>query len=324
MDEQARELLSKLRAGDRRALARLITLVEDRSPQVREILSEIYSGREKIRTIGVTGPPGAGKSTLSDQIIALLREHRQSVGVAAIDPSSPFTGGALLGDRIRMNRHATDPGVFIRSFGTRGSHGGLSHATREVLLLFAAAGFEWAVVETVGVGQTELDIMDVADTTIVVLVPEAGDTVQTMKAGLTEIADIFVVNKSDREGAHRMKGDLELMVHLKEDAEWEIPVLLTQANSGAGVPELLSKIEAHREMLSKSPRRAARRAATLRAEFLEVVIEELGSRLAGALSEGSLAQMAEDLSSGKTNPYAAALEFLRDPLRAREILLKGS
>ncbi|MEW6777455.1 MAG: methylmalonyl Co-A mutase-associated GTPase MeaB [Bdellovibrionota bacterium] len=323
------DLLQKMRSGDRRALARLISLVEDRDPAVRGLLSKVYNEREKIRTIGITGPPGAGKSSLTDQVIAILRGRGQTVAIAAIDPSSPFTGGALLGDRIRMNRHATDEGVFIRSFGTRGSLGGLSHATREVLLLYAAAGFDWAVVETVGVGQTELDIVDVTDTTIVVLVPEAGDTVQTMKAGLTEIADVFVVNKSDREGAQRMKADLELMVHLKDDPEWTVPVLLTQANAGGGVPELLAGIERHREVLAKSPRKAARRAEARKAEFLEIVLEELSERLALSLKEKDLSSVREALASGKTNPYAAALDLLQDEkallaaLRAGQSILKS-
>lgn len=315
-----KDLIEKLRAGDRRALARCITRVEDREPELRPLLSEIYDERSRIRSIGVTGPPGAGKSTLTDKLLEVIRGRGESCAVVAIDPSSPFTGGALLGDRIRMNRHATDPGVFIRSFGTRGSLGGLSHATREAILLFAVAGFDWVVIETVGVGQSELDIMDVADTTLVVLVPEAGDTVQAMKAGLTEIADIFVVNKSDREGATRMKRDLELMVHLKDDPHWTIPVISTEAHKGVGIPELFGEVEKHREVLRTHPGRAARLIEARKGEFFEVIVEEVRDRLSVEFAEGRLKDIQEKLIKGSTNPYAAALELLAKPEFLKELL----
>ncbi|MCZ7585770.1 MAG: methylmalonyl Co-A mutase-associated GTPase MeaB [Deltaproteobacteria bacterium] len=195
------DLVKRLLAGERRALARMISLVEARAVDVATVMSEIYPATGRAAILGFTGPPGAGKSTLVDKVTILLREREMTVGVLAIDPSSPFSGGALLGDRIRMHRHFGDDGVFIRSLGTRGSHGGLSRATRDAARLMDAAGFDVVIVETVGVGQTELDIMELARTTTVVLVPESGDVVQTMKAGLTEIADIFVVNKSDRQGS---------------------------------------------------------------------------------------------------------------------------
>ena len=316
------DLLEKLRGGDRRALARLISRVEDRDPRVRPILSEVYDARAKIRSLGITGPPGARKSTLTDQLIAEIRARGESVAIAAIDPSSPFSGGAVLGDRIRMNRHATDTGVFIRSFGTRGTLGGLSSATREVLHLFAAAGFDWAIVETVGVGQSELDIMDVADTTVVVLVPEAGDTVQTMKAGLLEIADIFVVNKADREGAQRMSADLETMVHMQEASEWNVPVLKTQANAGKGVADVLAAITSHQDTLQGSARQKERRAQARRSEFIEVLVEELRARIGASLGEGELAKVAGALAEGSTNPYAAALDVLADPALLARLIEK--
>ncbi|MBZ0253725.1 MAG: methylmalonyl Co-A mutase-associated GTPase MeaB, partial [Candidatus Methylomirabilis sp.] len=194
-------LVERMLGGDRRALARLITLVESRSPDVASIMAEAHRRPGHAAVLGVTGPPGAGKSTLTDKLIRRLRERGKTVGVVAIDPSSPFTEGAVLGDRIRMQDHALDPGVFIRSLATRGVHGGLSKATREVVRLFSTFGMDYVVVETVGVGQTELDVMGVADTVVIVVVPESGDSIQAMKAGLMEIGDVFVVNKADRAGA---------------------------------------------------------------------------------------------------------------------------
>src|SRR2546430_3968746 len=243
-------------AGDRLALARLITRVENRGPEIPEIMRAIQPRLGRAHVLGITGPPGAGKSTLVDRLTSHLRAEGAAVGVLAVDPSSPFTGGAVLGDRIRMQAHTLDPEVFIRSMATRGSLGGLAGATGDVLKLMDAFGFPWVLVETVGVGQTELDIVKLADTTVVALVPESGDSVQAMKAGLMEVADIFVVNKADRDGAHALMAELRFSMHLHysssvspKDIDWGIPVLAAQATNDVGVAELLAEVKRHRAVL---------------------------------------------------------------------------
>src|SRR5436309_2025769 len=243
---------------DRSALARLMTLVENRAPELPAIMSRVYGRTGHAHVVGVTGPPGAGKSTLTDRLTAHLRAAERRIGIVAVDPSSPFSGGAVLGDRIRMQAHFLDPGVFIRSLASRGSHGGVARATRDVIRRFDAFGMDRILVETVGVGQTELDVMRLADTTVVVLVPEAGDAVQVMKAGLLEIADIFLVNKADRDGAERMRSELAQMLHLRPAAAWSIPVLLTQAATDGGTAAVLDALEQHRAFLAADPERARR------------------------------------------------------------------
>ncbi len=312
--------------GDRLALARLITLVENRGAGVPAVMKAVHARSQGAYLVGVTGPPGAGKSTVVDRLIALLRMEGATVGVVAVDPSSPFTGGAVLGDRIRMQAHALDPGVFIRSMATRGSLGGLARATRDVIRLLAAFGHGWVLVETVGVGQTELDIMRLADTTVVVLVPESGDAVQTMKAGLMEAADIFVVNKADRTGAHGLMAELTFAAHLHyasatspKDVDWQIPVLATEAQTGVGVPELLAEIRHHRAALEARGALEARRRARRRVELQRLLVDEVAAAVERHIRGNDLASTLEQVASGQLDPYSAAQAILARPdlLRSR-------
>jgi LAO/AO transport system kinase len=310
-------LVERMLAGDRRALARLITHVENRSDAVPAIMKAVHARSQDAYVLGVTGPPGAGKSTLADRLTARLRAEGATVGVVAVDPSSPFTGGAVLGDRIRMQAHALDPGVFIRSMATRGSLGGLARATGEVVKLLAAAGYAWVLVETVGVGQTELDVMKVADTTVVVLVPESGDAIQTMKAGLMEAADLFVVNKADRSGAPALMAELRFAAHLAytgaaapRDLDWEIPVLACEAQNDVGVAELLVEVRRHRAALEAGGALAARRRRRVRAEVEALVLQEFRARLGRGLRAGHLGALLDEVAAGRLDPYSAAAKML--------------
>jgi LAO/AO transport system kinase len=311
--DQGLELVDRMLAGDRLALARLITLVENRSPLVPDVMRRVHPRTGQAYTVGLTGPPGAGKSTLVDGLTALLRKQEATVGVVAVDPTSPFTGGAVLGDRIRMQSHTLDPGVFIRSMATRGSLGGLARATASVQKLLDAFGQAWILVETVGVGQTELDVIKLADTTVVVLVPESGDAVQTMKAGLLEAADIFVVNKADRDGAQPLITELRYMVHLhrqsqqaSRELDWEVPVLATVAATGAGLEELLQRITEHRTLLTTSGALERRRQSRRARELRELILAELRREVDEALGDGGLlGPLLADVEAGRLDPYTA-------------------
>jgi LAO/AO transport system kinase len=268
-------------------------------------MSRVQERCGKAYKIGVTGPPGAGKSTLTDKLIAHLRKQGKTVGVVAIDPSSPFSGGAVLGDRIRMQDHAGDDGVFIRSLGSRGSLGGISRATREVVKLFDAFGMDYVLVETVGVGQTELDIMEIVDTTVVILTPESGDAIQTMKAGILEIADVFVVNKADRDGAPMMQAELKAMLELGAHgpSDWMPPALLVQANKDQGVRELLNAVEDHHAYRRQAhgADSGKKRKIALQ-EVKEIILEETALRLKKILP----AEVGEEIS----NPYDVAAGYV--------------
>jgi LAO/AO transport system kinase len=320
-DTKLNSLLERFAKHDRLALARLITLVENRAAQVSAVMERIYALTGHAYIIGITGAPGAGKSTLVNRLIRKYRAKGKLVAVLAIDPSSPFSGGAVLGDRVRMTDHYKDAGVYIRSLSSRGYHGGLSRAAREVIKLLDAFGHDIIILETVGVGQTELSVMDLADTTIVVTVPEGGDGVQVMKAGLNEIADLFVVNKADRDGADRIKAELELSVHLRPANGWRPPVLMTQAAADMGIDDLVSQIERHQVYLADH-RDLAREGERRTREFMEVLASEIEERTVRALHHGADGAEAviTDVRQGTLNPYSAVRRIIEDRAIISELL----
>ena len=301
-------LLDSFRSGDVRALARAITLTERRDPSLRDLEDALRDSAKTPGVAGFTGAPGTGKSTLVDAVVALLRKQEKSVAVLATDPNSPFTGGAILGDRIRMQRHALDAKVFIRSMGARGHLGGLSLATREAIRLIGAFGFDQVILETVGVGQSELEVAAVADTTVVVLTPNLGDSVQMIKAGILEIADVFVVNKADIDGYARVVAELRTMLNLAPKTAWRPPIIATIGTRGEGIHDLWEAVLAHRKHLESSGRAAELEARRLRDETAEVAAELARARTQRAL-DADPALVERLLSDG--TPYRTAEEILR-------------
>ena len=306
------ELVQKMLAGSTQSLARLITMVEREAPEVPQIMSLIYPHLGHAYLVGITGPPGGGKSTLVDRLTAVMRSNGFSVGILAADPTSPFSGGALLGDRIRMQQHYLDKGVFIRSMATRGSRGGFPRAARGVIKLLDAFGKDFVLVETVGVGQTELDIMEATDTTVVVLIPETGDAIQMLKAGLMEIADIFVVNKADREGVDYLVTALEQMLHMSpRDSGWQPPIVTTQALHDIGIEELYHQIERHRKVLQETGQLSLKRRGQRRGEFVQSIEQGIRTRLLQLVEkDGQLMAALEKVEKGELDPYSASLEIL--------------
>jgi len=310
-------MIEKILAGDVRAAARLMRDLDDRVPGAAETLRELHPSTGRAFVLGVTGHPGSGKSTLVDTLIAHYRKAGRRVGVVCVDPTSPFSGGAILGDRIRMQRHATDPGVFIRSLATRGHLGGLSRSTADVATVLDAMGHEIVIVETVGVGQDEVDIVSMAHTSIVVTVPGLGDDIQAIKAGILEIADILVVNKADREGADRAVHDLTHMLGLRPPgARRDVEIIRTVANQGGGIEELAKAIERHRERTGpEAEGRAAKRAG---AHLVELIKDRLLARVEEVLAaRGGLDDVAAKVADRRLDPYTVADEIVAEMAKPR-------
>jgi LAO/AO transport system kinase len=302
----------QIRAGDVRAISRAITAIEDHDPQSEELLKRIFPSTGHAYVIGVTGAPGTGKSTLVDRLAAHYRHLGDHVGIIAVDPTSPYTGGAILGDRIRMQGHASDAGIFIRSMATRGFLGGLARATGDVALVLDAAGKQYVLVETVGVGQDEVDIVRLADCTLVLLVPGLGDEVQSMKAGLMEIADIFVLNKADREGADRLETEIAAMLQIVPERNgWKPHVVRTVATENKGVDQLAGEIAEFRECAKRSPERQTKRVEHWKRRLLALAEEQFLQRaLPDAQGEAALDALAREVADRTKDPYAAVRELL--------------
>jgi LAO/AO transport system kinase len=310
----ADDLAQRVLAGDARAVARAISLVEDEAPAGAALVGEIFAHTGRAYIVGVTGAPGLGKSTLVDRLAGEVRKAGLTVGVVAVDPTSPFTGGAILGDRVRMATHAGDPGVFIRSMATRGHLGGLAPATSDVAHILDAAGKDLVIIETVGVGQDEVEIVRTADVSIVMLVPGTGDDVQALKAGIMEIADLFVVNKADREGADRVVQAVAANLSLQTFApgEWKPPILKTEATTGAGIDALWQEIGRFRQ--HSADRRAARQRVRQEARLRELLAQRLLAHVAQQLPAGEFDRVVDDVASRRKDPYAAVGELMERAL----------
>jgi LAO/AO transport system kinase len=306
------KLVEQSLKGENVSLSRIISLVENESSQVPEIMKHITPHLGQAYCIGVTGPPGVGKSTLVDKLTVLVRKQGLKVGIIAVDPSSPFTGGAVLGDRIRMQQHYLDEGVFIRSMATRGSMGGLPQTASSVIKLLDAAGKDIILVETVGVGQSEVDIVEKTDTVLVILCPESGDAIQTMKAGLFEIADIFIVNKADHPGTDDFVRDIQAMLHLRAPNWWNIPVVTTEAVNNVGIEELYKQIQLHRQALHETGQLLERRQLQRKQDFIKTLERKLTHKLLSLIEQdGQLRNYIEKVEKGEIDPYSAADEILK-------------
>ncbi len=317
-DEPLPDLVAAARAGNARAVARLISLVENASPLLRELMQLLVPLCGNAQVIGLTGSPGVGKSTTTSALVSAYRARGRRVGVLAVDPSSPFSGGALLGDRVRMQEHATDPGVFIRSMASRGQLGGLSWATPQALRVLDAAGCDVVLVETVGVGQAEVEIASLADSTVVLLAPGMGDAIQAAKAGILEIADVFTVNKADREGAEQtvreLKGMLALGFSEVTSGGWKPPVCKTVASrgvdEGSGINDVLDALERHRQWLGESGELGRRRSARARGEIEAIALTQLRARMDELRGRSALSALAGRVAADQLDPYAAADELI--------------
>ena len=299
-----------MRAGDARSLARAISTVENRAPGWSDLLKALFPHSGRARVIGLTGAPGAGKSTLVDQLARFYRKQNRTVGIIAVDPTSPYTGGAILGDRIRMQDHFSDPGIYIRSMATRGSLGGLARTTADVSTVLDASGRDVVLIETVGVGQDEVDIVRLADITIVILVPGMGDDVQTIKAGIMEIADIFVINKSDREGAERVEREVRALQSLavRQDG-WTPPIVKTVASEGAGVPELADSVNAYEAYLQKENRALKKSVENWQEHLVEMLRDAMLEKARAHLGNGNVALLAAEVAEHKRDPYTLVEEI---------------
>jgi len=310
-------ITERLLSGDRRALARMVTLIENESPRARRYLAELHQSAGRAHIIGVTGAPGAGKSTLVTHLVREFRRRERKIGVVAVDPSSPFTGGAILGDRIRMMELAGDPNVFIRSMASRGSLGGLSAATRDVVRAMDAAGFNPVIIETIGTGQAEVEVMRAAQTVLVVSAPGMGDEVQAIKAGILEIADIFVVSKADKPGADQTVAELTMLLsldphrrhHDKSKPYWRIPVLKTSAIKDQGITQLVDAIEQHYQYLVESDMLANRTQRQVRSEVEALVLHSVMLALKDKVTDAEWQQLMQDITMRERDPYSVALEL---------------
>jgi LAO/AO transport system kinase len=303
-------LVEQLRAGDPRALAWAISAVENRAPGSSDLLKALFPHSGRARILGLTGPPGAGKSTLVDQLARHYRTHKRTVGIIAVDPTSPYTGGAILGDRIRMQEHFSDPGIYIRSMATRGSLGGLARSTADVATVLDASGRDLIMIETVGVGQDEVDVVRLADITVVILVPGMGDDVQTIKAGIMEIADIFVINKSDHEGAERVEREIRALQSLAVRSDnWTPPIVKTVATDGGGISELAEAIEIYEKYLKNENLMLKHKIQNWQDRLVEMLRDAMLEKAREQIGDGNLSRYAAEIAEHKRDPYTLVEEI---------------